>query len=111
MESELVALCEGDKTLVHTARIVSDLGGLQQQRPYGVYVDSDAARLALRRPGPTKRSRHIEVRYFWVKERVDDGTISIERVPGTDNPADIGTKPLGAQVFGRLVRLLMCSID
>ena len=110
MESELVALCEGVKTLVHTIRIVADLGGLQQQRPFRVSVDSDAARLALRRPGPSRRSRHIEVRHFWVKERIDDGTIVVTRVEGTENPADIGTKPLAASVFVRLAAILVTHI-
>ena len=113
MESELVALCEGPgvKTLVHTIRIVADLGGLQQQRPFRVSIDSDAARLALRRAGPSRRSRHIEVRYFWVRERVEDGTIEVTRVSGADNPADIGTKPLSAVVFTRLAAILVTPVS
>ena len=111
MESELVALCEGVKTLVHTIRIVADLGGLEQVRPFKVSIDSDAARLALRRPGPSRRSRHIEVRYFWVKERIEDGTIDVIRINGSENPSDIGTKPLSATVFvpfaARLVTLIL----
>lgn len=47
------------------------------------------------------RSKHTRVRAHSVHESVDDGLIQLERIPGTDNPADIFTKSLPRDVHAR----------
>ena len=38
-------------------------------------------------------------RYNWVQERVQDGDLTIERVPTAKKRADVGTKPVSASVL------------
>ena len=45
------------------------------------------------------RTRHINVRYFWTKERMKEGEISIKYLPTTEMIADILTKPIQGDKF------------
>jgi hypothetical protein len=56
--------------------------------------------------GSFKRSKHIKVRYFWLKELIDDGRVEIYYVPSEVLVADALTKPLIGSRF-RALRLLL----
>ncbi|GJS69018.1 retrovirus-related pol polyprotein from transposon TNT 1-94 [Tanacetum coccineum] len=45
------------------------------------------------------RTKHIEIRHHFLHDNVQKGHISIEKVPSTDNIADILTKPLKRESF------------
>ena len=45
------------------------------------------------------KTRHIGVRYFFIKDRVDAGEVVLEHVSTTDMIADILTKPLQGHLF------------
>ena len=47
----------------------------------------------------SRRTRHIKLRYYFVKEHVDDGTIRIEYCPTKEMSADYFTKPLQGSLF------------
>jgi hypothetical protein len=47
----------------------------------------------------SSRTRHINIRHFWMKERVDMGELSIVYLPTNDMIADILTKPLQGEKF------------
>jgi len=53
------------------------------------------------------RTRHINIRTFWMKERVDLGELEIEYVPTDEMDADILTKPLQGEKFQALRRKLL----
>ena len=42
----------------------------------------------------SKRTRHIEVHHLWLQQRVDRGEVTVEKVAGDKNPADLFTKYL-----------------
>ncbi|KAK9703701.1 hypothetical protein QE152_g29135, partial [Popillia japonica] len=41
-----------------------------------------------------RRSKHIEVRHFYVRERFLNGELKLEHISGRDQVADLLTKPL-----------------
>ena len=52
--------------------------------------------------------RHIETRTLWLQHAVERKLISLRKVPGTVNPADIGTKILtAAEVWANLALMGM----
>ena len=51
------------------------------------------------RLGAGQRTKHIDTRYFWVQERVQDGDFSIKKELTAQNCADVGTKPVSASVL------------
>jgi hypothetical protein len=52
-------------------------------------------------------TRHINIRFFFIKDRVDSGEIKIVYVPTKDMVADYLTKPLQGELFRRLRDFLM----
>ena len=46
-----------------------------------------------------RRTRHINIRYFYIKEQVDKGNICIEYCPTDQMDADYMSKPLQGQQF------------
>ena len=51
------------------------------------------------------RTRHIGVRYFFIKDRIDAGEVELEHMSTTDMIADILTKPLQGQLCLRATPL------
>ena len=45
------------------------------------------------------RSRHIDIRFFWIKDRTKDGEIEIRHCPTLQMLADFFTKPLQGALF------------
>ena len=56
------------------------------------------------------RTKHIKVRYFWLRERVEEGELSIVYVPTGNMLADMLTKPMQGRMFHRFANLF-CSRD
>jgi histone deacetylase 1/2 len=48
------------------------------------------------------RTKHIEVRYHFLRDNVEKGIIVLSHVPTQDQLADIFTKPLDQATFVRL---------
>ena len=59
-----------------------------------------------------KRTKHIDIKYFWVREQVELGEITMVYCPTEDMLADIMTKPLTAKTFEELrSRLRIVDIE
>ncbi|GMF44250.1 unnamed protein product [Phytophthora fragariaefolia] len=67
-------------------------------------IDNQAAHVLATNPTYSRRTRHIKLRWPFVREQVEKGVLDLHKVRGADNPADGFTKPLDKQ---RLKRLLM----
>ena len=68
--------------------------------PVVLYQDNMSAMALMKRGGPaSERSRHIDIRQFWVKERVDAGEMVVRHLPTALMFANIMTKPLQGQQF------------
>ena len=52
-------------------------------------------------------SRHVDIRYFFVKDRVDKGEIGIEYCPTESMLADFFTKPLQGALFHKFRKVIM----
>ena len=57
-----------------------------------IQSDSSTANSLTDRFGARQRTKHIDTRYFWIQERVQDGDVSIRKVATAKNCADVGTK-------------------
>lgn len=67
-----------------------------------VYEDSQGAIALAKNPEFHKRTKHIDIRYHFVREKVEDGHVVIEYCPTLDMLADLMTKPIPAVQFGAL---------
>ena len=74
-----------------------------------LYQDNQSA-IKLEKNGrnsSTGNTRHIAIRYFFVKDRVDKGEVSIQYCPIEYMLADYFTKPLQGRVFEAFRRVIM----
>ena len=49
------------------------------------------------------RTKHIDIKYHFIREHVMNGTVELHFVPSEKQLADIFTKPLDESTFSRLV--------
>ena len=91
-ESELVAMCDGVKNLLGTIQIVQDF--VPAELPVAVHVDNQGTIAIGTNEVHNSRTKHIDVRYFFTRELVDDKTVDIVYINTKDNPADPLTKLL-----------------
>jgi hypothetical protein len=54
-----------------------------------------------------QKSRHIDIRYFWVKDRLEKDNVTIVYCPTESMLADFFTKPLQGNLFRRLREVVM----
>ena len=64
-----------------------------------IQSDSSTANSLTDRLGAGQRTKHIDTRYLWVEERVQDGGLSIKKALTAKNCADVGTKPVSTSAL------------
>jgi hypothetical protein len=74
--------------------------------PYILRTDSLAAKGIAEYARVTNRSKHIDIRYHFLRERVAAKEVEVEHVPTERNIADIFTKNLGPSTLWKLLDLL-----
>ncbi|GKB20380.1 copia protein [Tanacetum coccineum] len=67
-----------------------------------IVCDNKGAIDLSKNPVQHSRTKHIEIRHHFLRDNVQKGHISIEKVPSVDNIADILTKPLKRESFNYL---------
>ena len=48
-----------------------------------------------------KRTKHIDIRYHFIRQEVADGIVEINYIPTEQNVADMFTKPLSRQTLSK----------
>ena len=81
-----------------------------QLRDYGLVLeripimcDNTSAISIVSNPVNHSRTKHIDIRYHFIREHAHNGTIELHYVPTDKQLADIFTKPLDEATFNRLV--------
>ena len=101
-EAELGAVVRGFSEALGLQSVARDLGFALQPE---VHTDSSAAIGICRRSGIGK-VRHLAVAQLWVQDLLRSRECRLHKVLGTENPADLMTKPLArAEIDGHLGRL------
>ena len=54
-----------------------------------------------------KRTRHINIRYFYIKDRIEKGDIVIKYCPTDEMVGDFMSKPLQGKPFRKFFRMIM----
>jgi hypothetical protein len=74
-----------------------------------VYQDNQSSILLEKhgRASSSKRTRHINIRYFFVKDRIASGEVTVEYCPTGEMVADFFTKPLQGILFKKFRNFIM----
>jgi hypothetical protein len=92
-EAELIAQNKVGDLVEWARQLLEELGFAQSKVP--MMVDSTCAIQMIKQgTGSFKRAKHIKVRFFWLKELIDQNLIELIYTPTDELVADILTKPL-----------------
>ena len=91
-EAEYVALSESSCEIMWLRHLYGELGYIQKG-PTLLLGDNDGSIAMARNPQFHKRSKHVDIRWHWVRDLVQDGLVIIQDCHDLDQTADILTKP------------------
>ncbi|RDX97171.1 Copia protein, partial [Mucuna pruriens] len=83
----------------------------KQQGPTLIYCDKSSAIKFSKNPVLHGRSKHIDVKYHFLRNLSNDGIINLIFYRSEDQVVDIFTKPLKAPLFQKLQKLLVHGVQ
>ncbi|WMV30632.1 hypothetical protein MTR67_024017 [Solanum verrucosum] len=92
-KAEYRSLASTVEEIVWIVGIIKELG-IDVTLPVKVYSDIKAAIEIAANPVYQERTKHIEIDFHFIKEKVIQGLISTNYIPTSEQPADILTKGL-----------------
>ncbi|GJU00703.1 zinc finger, CCHC-type containing protein [Tanacetum coccineum] len=104
-ESEFMAATGAACQALWLKRLLSELTGWEEKR-ITLKVDNVSAIALVRNPVFHGRSKHIDIRYHFIRECVENGHINMEHVSGELQRADILTKALPRLKFVTMRQML-----
>ena len=99
-ESKLHGISKGISAGLGMKSLIKTLGFKVRVR---VHSDACAAIGMARRRG-LGRVRHLDVEDLWVQAKVREKKVDLVKVKGSENPADILTKYVTAEMLGRMLQ-------
>ena len=97
-ESEYVALCSAAQEAVWLRRLLSGIG-FHQDAPTLLYEDNQSAILLSKNPKDHSRTKHIDVKFHYVRKAIEDKVINVQYCPTAEMLADTLTKGLARPKF------------
>lgn len=101
-ESEYMAVTEGAKEAIWLRRLLGEIQIQDMQQPTTIHGDNQGSLNLAHNPVYHGRTKHIEVRHHFIREKILSGEVNLEYVPTTEQLADILTKALGRTSFVKL---------
>jgi hypothetical protein len=107
-EAEINALKETVKIVLWIRGILKETGLFPRLEATEVFEDNQAAIEIVRNPEVSKRNRHYDMSYHFIRENLQEfRTIIISYVETWNNLADIGTKALSVELFLKFREMLL----
>ncbi|XP_034680533.1 uncharacterized mitochondrial protein AtMg00810-like [Vitis riparia] len=97
-ESEYRAMASITCELTWLKYLLDDLK-VEHSQPAKLFCDSKAVLHIAAKPVYHERTKHIEIDYHVVRERIQSGAIVTTHVPSSCQLADLFTKPLNSSIF------------
>ena len=100
-EAEYVAMTEASKEMIWLQGLLAELGFKQVKNV--LHCDSQSAIHLAKNSAFHSRTKHIGLRYHFVRSLLEDGVLTLEKIQGSKNPADMLTKAVTTE------KLKLCS--
>jgi len=97
-EAEYVAASTATREAIWIRKLLSDIG-YPCDKETTLYVDNQSAIQLVRNPVFHKRTKHIDIHFHFVREKVNEKEIIVEYIPSENQRADIFTKALPRDRF------------
>ena len=103
-EAEYMSIAEGVKEALWLWGLLNSLG--IKQNCVDLSCDSQSAIHLAKNQVHHARTKHIDVRYHFVRDVIEEGNISLLKVHTNENPADMLTKVVSGSKFQHCLKLL-----
>jgi hypothetical protein len=81
--------------------------GVKFSNPLTIRVDNQAAIALAKNAVHHQRSKHIDIRYFRIRDEIENGHVTVVYVPTGENISDLLTKaPTRAQFCANIAKLV-----
>ena len=94
---------EACKEMVWLQSFMRELG--REQKNCTIYSDSQSAIHLAKNSAFHARTKHIDIRYHFIRSLLDEGLISLEKIHTNQNPADMFTKVVTIE------KLKLCAVS
>ena len=91
-EAEYIAMSFAIQESKHLNHLLSELMGADEMT-VDLHVDNKGAIDLAKNPINHQRSKHIDIRYHYIRSQIQSGRIKLHYIPTSENIADIFTKP------------------
>ena len=108
-ESELIASSEAARSVIFVDQYFQQLG-IAVQKPVPLLIDNKSVCDVAATGKKTHRTRHIGVRHFFIREKVEEGLIKTWKTTSNEQPADGLTKALSGDEFDRFCDYFIVDI-
>ena len=96
-EAEYMALAEAAKEALWLMRITEELGFPQDEAE--IFCDSQSAICLAKNNFHHERTKHIDTRYHFIRDEIEEGTLKVSKINTKENPVDILTKSVPVKKF------------
>ena len=103
-EAEYMSLSDCSRQVAWIKMLLEEIG--YKLGPLPICSDNQGAIFISSNPITERRSKHIDIRYHYVRELVEDKKVEVFYVSTDDNPADLFTKNLGRIKFLKFREML-----
>ncbi|KAL1213173.1 Retrovirus-related Pol polyprotein from transposon RE2 [Cardamine amara subsp. amara] len=97
-EAEYIAVCSAANQAIWLQRLVKEIG-FNIEEGVKIYCDNKSAIAIAKNPVQHRRTKHIDIKYHFVREAEKKRVIKLKYCPGESQVADIQTKPLSKSRF------------
>jgi hypothetical protein len=105
-EAEYVAMSEAVKEVKFIYYLLRDIG-IEVELPIIVKNDNGGAMFMTQNSSSGARTRHVDTRYHFAPENLDDGIIKIELIIYAENQSDIFTKNITQEIYERNFKMFL----
>ncbi|GKA90105.1 hypothetical protein Tco_0811917 [Tanacetum coccineum] len=96
-EAEYVAAAQASKEAVWLKMLLEELG--HKQEKITLFCDNQSALYLARNPAFHSKTKHIRVQYYFVHEKVEEGTVDMQKIHTDDNVVDYLMKAINCDKF------------
>ena len=104
-ESEMLEVVRSSKNLIYIKGLFEELG-LNFNKTTAIFTDAQIVLDNIMTDTLSRKSRHFVTKVNLVKDLILDKHFKVCKIAGTENIADVGTKPLPKDTFGKYQKLL-----
>jgi hypothetical protein len=92
-EAEYIAAVSAGQEILWLRNLLTEMG-FELKGSSTLYIDNQSAVSVAKNPEHHGRLKHLDLWYYWLRDVVEQGDISVKHIPTFDMPADLLTKRL-----------------